>query len=89
MSETKFRSNIEFIRCPLDDPKDSLSSTEEQVKDEDATKEERWRQATDEPTTGKMIPEMLQETAKAMPKIMFMSSSHRIWDSGRTENRHV
>ena len=77
---------LEFKRCPHDDPKDSLPSTEEQVKVEDATKEECWRQATDEPTTTKTVPEMLRRTAKAMPRIFPMSSSHRIWDPGRIED---
>ena len=77
-----------FKRCPLDDPKDSLPSTNEQVKVEDATKESR-RQATDVLTTRKAIPEMLQEMANAMPRILLMSSSHRIWVPGRIKDSHV
>ena len=75
-----------FKRCPLEDPKDSLSSTEEQVKVEDATKEERCRQATNELTIAKTVPEMLRKMANAMPKIMTINSSSRIWNPGRNED---
>ena len=79
--ETKFRSNIEFIRCPLDDPKDSLSSTKEHVKVEEATKKERRRQATNEPTMAKSVTGMLQGTTKALPRVKH--TSNRVWDPGR------
>ena len=75
-----------FKRCLLEDAKDTQPSTKVQVKVEDATKEERWRQATNEPTAVKSVPGMLRRTAKSMPRILTMSSSHRIWDSGRTED---
>ena len=73
-----------FKRCFLGDPKDSLSSTEEQVNIEDATKEERWRQATDEPTTAKTVPEMLRGMTKGMPRLKH-TISYRVWDPGRSE----
>ena len=72
-----------FKRCALDDPKDSLQSTEEEVKIEDTTKKECCHRATDEPTTVKTVHKMLQGTAKAMPMITVMRSSNRVWDPGR------
>ena len=74
--------SLGFKGCSLDDPKDILPSTDEQVKVEDATKENRWRQATDELTTAKTAPEMLRVTEKAMPKVTTASSSNYVWDPG-------
>ena len=65
------------------DMKDNLSSTEEHVKVEDATKEECCRQPKDEVTAVKSIPEMLRETAKAMPTIR---SSKHVWDPDRNKD---
>lgn len=66
----------------MDDPKDSLQSIEEQMKVVDATKEECFHQAMDEPTV-KSVTRMLQGTAKSMPTITIMSSSNRVWDPTR------
>ena len=78
--------SLGFKGCPLTDAKGSLSSTEKQVKIEDTVKEERCRQATNELTIAKTVPEMLRKMANAMPKIMTINSSSRIWNPGRNED---
>ena len=53
------------------------------MKVEEATKKERRRQATNEPTMAKSVTGMLQGTTKALPRVKHKSS--RIWDPGRRE----
>lgn len=55
------------------------------MKVEDATKEERWHQATDEPTVAKSMTGMLRGTKKAMPTV---PTSSRIWNPG-SRKEHV
>jgi hypothetical protein len=57
----------------------------EPVKTEDADKEDSEGQAEDKPTKVKSVAWVLRGTAKAMPRMMPVRSTWRIWDPGRSE----